>query len=196
MFCEKCGNQVADGQPFCSICGAPLSAPVNAPQQPAAPAYGQAPGYGYAKPQRARPPKRPGVSLLNNFQAMTAIEKLCLLGTLGLFCLTFFLFQLPTIKYGYSRGVVYNMGWLLVFTNLFHMIALGTLILAFVGALQKAFFLLIPAVAGFSALIMFVISWGANSYYLSVAGWFYFIFLLFAVAASALYFVQELMNGY
>ena len=35
MFCNKCGNQNADGIPFCAHCGAPLSVPGYAPMAPA-----------------------------------------------------------------------------------------------------------------------------------------------------------------
>lgn len=51
MYCLKCGAQIADGEAFCSACGAPVSAQ---PQQPAAP-YGASP---------ARPRKNKNLPLL------------------------------------------------------------------------------------------------------------------------------------
>ena len=57
MFCTKCGNQVPDGQKFCSACGNPM-APA---QQPRQPQYGQPqqqyqqPQQQYQQPQYGRP---------------------------------------------------------------------------------------------------------------------------------------------
>lgn len=44
MFCQKCGTQIADGQSFCTNCGAPMGAQTPAqPAQPVQPAYNYAP---------------------------------------------------------------------------------------------------------------------------------------------------------
>ena len=47
MFCSKCGTQFADGSAFCPICGTPVNA---APQQPQQPVYQQP-----AQPQYQQP---------------------------------------------------------------------------------------------------------------------------------------------
>ena len=33
MFCEKCGNQITDGEKFCQKCGAPVPGQAPAPEQ-------------------------------------------------------------------------------------------------------------------------------------------------------------------
>lgn len=218
MFCEKCGNPVAEGQPFCSVCGTPATPQQ---QQPAAPAYGQVPGYGYPKPPRIIPPRRPGVALLANFKMMTVMEKVFILCALCGFVLTLILSQFATIgriipaQYveamrayggsidlssigvpGFEQGIAYHYAWLSILTAFFHVAILGTLILTFVGALKNSLFQLIPIIGGGLSLIVFVISWIANSYTLSVAGWFYFIFLLLSISASVVFFIEEKMNQY
>lgn len=58
-FCQKCGNQVPDGAPFCGTCGTPVAQPAQqqAPQyQQAAPQYQQpAPQYQQPAPQYQPP---------------------------------------------------------------------------------------------------------------------------------------------
>ena len=48
MFCSKCGNQLAEGAVFCSICGTPTAA--QASQQPYQQPYPPPPGYYYQAP--------------------------------------------------------------------------------------------------------------------------------------------------
>ncbi len=54
MFCIKCGQQIADGSTFCSVCGAPQAAPAPQPvyQQPVypQPQYQQPVQTAYAQP--------------------------------------------------------------------------------------------------------------------------------------------------
>lgn len=61
MFCEKCGNQMADGVAFCPTCGAPTARPAAGTTPP--PAYQQS---AYTQPQQPpvqapyQPPVQPG----------------------------------------------------------------------------------------------------------------------------------------
>ena len=79
MFCTKCGNQVPDGQKFCSACGNPM-APAQQPQQPQyaqpqqpqfqQPQYNQQAQYGqpqFQQPQYGQPQYQQPV---NNVLAM------------------------------------------------------------------------------------------------------------------------------
>lgn len=54
-FCQNCGNQFADGNAFCPVCGTPAAAPQQAPQQ-AAPVQQPAPQQYQQAPQYQAPP--------------------------------------------------------------------------------------------------------------------------------------------
>ena len=55
-FCQKCGNQFADGTSFCPVCGAPVTAQQQAaPAQQAAPQYQQPAAPQYQAPQYQQP---------------------------------------------------------------------------------------------------------------------------------------------
>lgn len=59
MFCSNCGSQIADGQRFCSICGAALTQPAQPPYsgQPTPPSYGGQPTQPpYSGQQQAQQP--------------------------------------------------------------------------------------------------------------------------------------------
>lgn len=71
MFCDKCGNQIADGQKFCNKCGAPVGgAAQNAGAQPAYQPAKAAAGNPFASLQKGILKKVP--SMLINIAALAS----------------------------------------------------------------------------------------------------------------------------
>ena len=91
MFCEKCGNQIADGEKFCQQCGAPVPGQAPAPeqvQQAAQQAPEQAQQYAPAPEQAqqyAPAPKAPRKPL------SPMMKKIILFGGIGVAVLAAFL---------------------------------------------------------------------------------------------------------
>lgn len=70
MFCSKCGTQFADGSAFCPICGTPVNA---APQQPQQPVYQQPVQPQYQQPYQAAPAGDLGATLKKNLSLILVI---------------------------------------------------------------------------------------------------------------------------
>lgn len=209
MFCDKCGTRVDDGQPFCPNCGNRLGAAA-----PAAPAYNAAPGYGAPNPYGAAPAARaprPGSPLLAKFNSMSMLSKLFLCGSAFLLLVTMIMSWLKAfaIEPGFEDVALHlpmvGGTWLMIFTTLFHTIAIGIIVLYVLGKIDNHMILL--AVTGMAAiiLIMLVIKWIAGATFeledmtlideepmhLTFAGWIWLLFQLGAIALSVLGFLEE-----
>ena len=79
MFCNKCGNQIADSQKFCSKCGAPV---VNLPNAPAS-------GVPRMAPQEMRQAAPVGIEFTEIKNLFFGLLGLLLLGMIFIFTPTF-----------------------------------------------------------------------------------------------------------
>ncbi|MBO4211523.1 MAG: zinc-ribbon domain-containing protein [Oscillospiraceae bacterium] len=220
MFCEKCGTQIDDGQPFCPNCGNRLSTPAT-PESAAAPAaiptpaasaapvnpgmsgsISTAPAYTPASPGKAGLKLPSFGGLFDKFNAMQGMKQIYYGCTFLLLVLCFVFSLLKVYAQGGSFSMASGASWLFLISNILFTVCIGLFLLDYFDKYSCKFLDLLIAGSAALILVLFIITWIAgvsvlgftSSVHLTVGGWFFLIFQAGLTAVSILYILEKKKN--